>query len=60
LPTDPLYAQVQCFDINSEPPDGTYVPGSDGQANYEKQPLEEHSWYSGPKTARGLMKALMS
>jgi len=60
LPPDnrpnPWYQQALLFALNME--SGGYVKPEEGQGDYMKQPMEEHSWYSGPKTARGLVKEL--
>lgn len=55
-PPNPLYQQALLFALNDEP--SGYVTPDEGQENYEKQPMEEHSWYSGPKTAHGLVRRL--
>ncbi|HMF10723.1 MAG TPA: hypothetical protein VKE94_00405, partial [Gemmataceae bacterium] len=58
-PTDPLYDQARCFELNhGGTTPGAYVKSGEGQAAYMKQPKEEHSWYAGPKTARGLVKEI--
>jgi len=65
-PGHPLYQQAKLFELNSE--DGAYVgpeeshkaeeENSGPPGSYQKQPLERHAHYSGPLTARGLVKAL--
>ncbi|MBX9608944.1 MAG: hypothetical protein K2Y51_22210 [Gammaproteobacteria bacterium] len=55
-PGDPLYTQARLFALNDA--SGGYVPSGEGQDAYMKQPLEEHSWSAGPKTARELVQGL--
>lgn len=53
--SDPNYAQALMFAVNELDPGG-YVEGSEDMAAYQKQPLEDHSWTTGPETAKKIIK----
>ena len=55
--SDPNYAQALMFAVNELNPGG-YVDGSEDMAAYQKQPFEDHSWTTGPETAKKIIKGL--
>jgi hypothetical protein len=54
---DPLYDQALLFEANELEPGGYIEPG-EGQASYEKQPMERHSWETGAATAAKVADAV--
>lgn len=55
--SDPNYQQALMFAVNALNPGG-YVKGEEDMAAYQKQPMEEHSWLTGPETAKKILKGL--
>lgn len=53
---DPPYTQALMFQSNNA--GAEIIPPAEDYASYQKQPWEDHSWSTGPKTARMLMKGL--
>jgi len=56
-PGDTNYDQALMFAVNEIHPGG-YITGEEDYDAYKKQPLEDHSWTTGPATARKIMKGL--
>jgi hypothetical protein len=55
-PGDPDYTQATMFEVNDLP--NGYVDGHEDYATYQKQPFEDHSWHTGPATAKKILKSL--
>ncbi|HEX5325411.1 MAG TPA: hypothetical protein VFW75_01960 [Acetobacteraceae bacterium] len=54
---DPLYNQALMFEANSIEPGG-YIEPDESVSDYQKQPLERHSWETGPATAGKVIDAV--
>lgn len=55
--SDPNYKQALMFAVNALQPGG-YVEGSEDEAAYRRQPLENHAAKTGSETARKIMRGL--
>jgi hypothetical protein len=57
-PGDDEYEQATMFAANDAA--GAYIDPKDASelADYRKQPMEEHSWRTGPATAKAILKGL--
>jgi hypothetical protein len=57
-PGDPDYTQATMFAANSDPHGYVEAQTPADLADYRKQPLEDHSWQTGPSTANKIIKQL--
>ena len=55
-PGDPDYTQATMFELNDMP--NGYVDGAEDYDTYKKQPMEDHSWHTGPATAKKILRTL--
>ncbi len=54
-PGDPDYTQATMFAVNSEPNGYIEAKTKADLPIYKKQPLEDHSWHTGPETASKIL-----
>ena len=57
-PGDPDYTQATMFAANSDPHGYVEAKTPADLADYRKQPLEDHSWQTGPSTAKKIINNL--